>query len=254
MLRFLLNVLSIFIFLLNVNMTVLADEIIMLGAGQAPTENILKPIKEPFEKATGIWLYFAPCGPKVALTEMEKGKFDAALAGLSSDDWMNYIEAERSPVKDPTVFHDITVGKDKIKALVNKKNPVSELTKEQLKKIFTGRITSWKEIGGKDVPIIVVWTRFLGGNYLFTKTILDGEPLTRNIFEVNTSVDARMKIASTQWAIGLGPSAIIDPSIKAPKIPEVARPITLITKGEPSANVQKLIDFINGEGKKYIKE
>lgn len=48
---------------------------------------------------------------------------------------------------------------------------------------------------------------------------------------------------------------MVDDTVKAIKpSPEANSPILLITKGKPSAAVQKLIDFINAEGKKYIKE
>ena len=254
--KFFVSLIVIISFLSSISICV-ADEIIMLGAGQAATENILKPIKEPFEKAAKIWLYFVPYGPngpKVALMELEKGRFDAVLAGLSFEDWINFMETEGTDVKNLAVLQHVTVGKDKIKVLINKDNPVSELTKEQLKGIFTGKITNWKDVGGKDIHITVVWTKLLGGNYLFTKTILDGQPLIKNVTEVATSVDARQTIMSKPEAIGLGPLAIVSPSIKSPKTPEVSRPITLITKGKPSPNVQKLIDFIKGEGQKYIKQ
>lgn len=246
--------LTLIITLLMTSVGVFAEEILILGAGQAPVENILKPIKEPFEKATKIWLYFIPYGPKIALSQLEKGKVEAALGGLSFEDWMNLMEVEKAGVKDPSALHHVIVGKDKIKVLIQKDNPVSKLTKEQLKGIFTGKITNWKDVGGKDVPIVVVWTKFLGGNYLFSKTILDREPLTRNVIEVATSVDAREMIASKPGAIGLGPLAIVTRTIKSPETPPIERPITLITKGKPSPNVQKLIDFIKGEGQKYIKQ
>lgn len=251
--KFFVSLIVIITFLLSISICV-ADEIIMLGAGQAPTENILKPVKEPFEKTTKIWLYFVPCGPKVALVELEKGRFDAALAGLSFEDWMKFMETEGAGIKDPSVFQHVTVGKDKIKVLINKSNPVSKLTKEQLKGIFTGKITNWKDAGGKDMPIIVAWTKLLGGNYLFTKTILDGQPLTKNVIEVSTSVDARQVVLSKPGAIALAPLAIVSTAIKSPKTPEIERPITLITKGKPSPNVQKLINFIKGDGLKYIKQ
>jgi phosphate transport system substrate-binding protein len=251
--RFLLTLTMLIIFL-SLGFNVFAEEVIILGAGQAPVENILKPIKEPFEKDTKIWLYFIPYGPKVALMELEKGKVDAALGGLGFEDWMNFMEAERAGVKDPSVLQHVTVGEDKIKVLIHRDNPVSKLTKEQLKGIFTGKITNWKDVNGKDMPVIVVWTKFLGGNYLFSKTILDNQSLTKNVIEVATSVDARQMISSKPGAIGLGPLAIVSHTVKSPKTPEIKRPITLITKGKASPNVRKLIDFINGKGQKYIKK
>ena len=47
------------------------------------------------------------------------------------------------------------IGYDAIAVFVNKKNPVNNLTKEQIKGIFTGKIKNWKEVGGKDAPIRV---------------------------------------------------------------------------------------------------
>jgi phosphate transport system substrate-binding protein len=54
-------------------------------------------------------------------------------------------------------------------------------------------------------------------------------------------------------AIAIGPQGMLDDTVKSPETPEISRPITLITKGKPSPDVQKLIDFIKGEGQKYIK-
>jgi phosphate transport system substrate-binding protein len=195
-----------------------------------------------------------PYGPRVALMELEKGKVDAALGGLGFEDWMNFMEAEGVGVRDPSLLQHVTVGKDKIKVLIHRDNPVANLTKEQLKGIFTGKITNWKDVGGKDMPLIVVWTKFLGGNYLFAKTILDSHPLTKDIVEVGTSVDARQMVSSTPGAIGIGPLAVVSEIVKSPKTPEVERPITLITKGKPSPNVKILIDFIKEKGGKYVKQ
>jgi phosphate transport system substrate-binding protein len=229
-------------------------EEVRIGAGQAPTQNILQPIKTHFEGKTGIKLMINPCGPKIALEELEKGAVEIAMGGLGYEDWLSFMKKEGAEVKDTASLQHVIVGKDKVVVIVHKNNPVAKLSKEQLKGIFTGRIDNWKEVGGNDIPMIVVWTKLLGGNFLFTKTVLDGEGPTKDVLEVNTSEDARHTVMSNQEAIALGPLAIVDASVKSPEIPEVARPITLITKGKPSANVQKLIDFINGEGQKYVKQ
>jgi phosphate transport system substrate-binding protein len=61
-----------------------AGEEIKIGAGQAPTKNILEPIKTHFEKASGISLSIVPSGPKVALQELEKGTVEVPWEGSSS--------------------------------------------------------------------------------------------------------------------------------------------------------------------------
>lgn len=46
----------------------------------------------------------------------------------------------------------------------------------------------------------------------------------------------------------------VDDTIKVLEIPEMSSDIILVTKGKPSPNVRKLIDFIKGEGQKYIRQ
>lgn len=230
-------------------------EEIKIGAGAAPTENVLKPVKEPFEKATGIKLTVISSGPKIALQDLEKDALDAAAAGLGVDDWMALMKKEGAEVKDPGAFRPAAIGKDKIIVLVHKDNPVAKLSKEQLKGIFTGKTANWKEAGGKDLPVMVVWGKLIPGtNSMFSKHILDGEAVTKDVLDATTAEDVRQNVAANPEAVGIGPMAVVDGTVRSPETPEVARPITLLTKGAPSPKVQKLIDFIKGEGQKYIKQ
>ncbi len=229
-------------------------EDIKIGAGAAPTENVLKPIADAFEKASGIHLTIISSGPKIALQDLEKGSVDAAAAGLTFDDWMNLMKKEGSEVKDPSSLKQATIGKDRIVVLVHKENPVPKLSKEQLKGIFTGKIANWKEVGGKDLAIIVVWGKLIPGtNSLFVGKMLDGEQPAKEVLEATTADDVRQNVSSNPEAIGIGPVAIIDSSVRSPETPEISRPIILLTKGAPSPKVVKLLEFINGEGQKYIK-
>jgi phosphate transport system substrate-binding protein len=244
---------TIVTFLLTLSVSASAEEL-KVGAGQAPTANILTPIKEHFEKATGINLIIITDSPKYALMILEMGAVEAALGGLSFEDWIKYMKQEGEEIKDPSGLWHMIVGEDRIKVLIHKDNPVSKLTKDQLKGIFTGKITNWNEVGGKDIPIDVVWTKNLGGNIIFTKKILDIPLLRQDISEVEDSPFAKEFVKSNPGAIAIVPLGIVDDTIKSPETPEIKRPITIITKGKPSPNVQKLIDFIKGEGQKYIKQ
>lgn len=230
-------------------------EELKIGAGAAPTENILKPCKEKFEKTTGIQLVIIASGPKVALNDLDRGAVDAAAAGLSLDDWLALMKKEGSPVSDPAGLVANPIGKDRIVVLTNKENPVKSLSKDQLKGIFSGETASWKEVGGPDLPILVVWGKLIPGtNSMFTAKIMDGKPVTKEVLDATTADDVRQNVLANPSAVGIGPAAIADGSVNAPAIPEVARTITLITKGQPSAKVRKLLDFIKGEGQKYVKQ
>lgn len=81
------TLLRIFVLMLVMSLLIVnlctATEISVAGGG-APYDNVLVPIKEPFEKATGIKLNIIASGPKVALIDMDKKVRDALLVGLTS--------------------------------------------------------------------------------------------------------------------------------------------------------------------------
>lgn len=230
-----------------------ADEV-KIGAGAAPTENVLKPITQPLLKE-GISLYVSASGPKNAMMDLERGVVDAAAAGLTLQDWLNLMKKEGEPVKDPASLQWSLIGKDKIVVLVNKENPIGKLSKEQLQGIFSGKVDNWKDVGGADGPILVVWGKLVAGtNSMFVGKIMDGKEVTKEVIETMTAEDIRQNVASNPSAIGIGPLAVLDGSVKQVQSPEIGRDIILVTKGKPSAKVQKVIDFINGEGQKYVKK
>lgn len=236
--------------LLGVFLTVLCTtpavaEVVKIGAGAAPTENVLKPAEAAFEKATGLDLSITASGPKQAFIDLERGSVDAAAAGLSFDDWIALLKKEGIAVADPAIYKPVIIGKDKVIVIVHKDNPIAKLSKDQLIGIFTGKTTNWKEVGGKDAPVLVVWGGLTQGtNSMFVKRILDGANPTSEVIQATTAEDIRHNVASNPEAIGIGPQAIINQTVRSPETPELARPITLITKGEPKAGVTKLINFI----------
>ncbi|GAM08649.1 phosphate-binding protein PstS [Geobacter sp. OR-1] len=230
--------------MLFISSPLLAEEL-KIGAGAAPTENVLKPSKSAFEKATGINLTILASGPKQAFIDLDRGSVDAAAAGLSMDDWLALLKKEGVTISDPTTYQAVVIGKDRVIVIVHKDNPVTKLSKEQLTDIFSGKINNWKDVGGKDAPILVVWGGLTQGtNSMFVKHIMAGAKPTTDVITATTAEDIRQNIAANPEAIGIGPQAIVNATVRSPETPEVARPITLITKGAPSPKVKKLLDFL----------
>lgn len=241
-----------FIFLCCVN--VQADEI-KIGGGAGPVEGILKPIKEAFEKATGIKLTINSYGAQIAFRLLDKGELDAATAGLSFEELMEEINKEKISISNPSAFFHTIIGSGKIYTIVNKNNSINHLTKEQLKNILTGKIKNWKDVGGVDSIIMVVLNKNNPGtNNAVMKIVLDGESFAKDALYVGSVGDLRHILSTNTEAIAFGPHALADMTAKFIEAPEISRPIILITKGKPSSKIQKLIDFINKDGGKYIKD
>lgn len=243
------------LFLMMAATTGVYAEEIKVGGGGAPIDSIMKPVKEPFGKASGITLNLVFSSATLSLKQLINGELDASTAGLGYDDLLAAAKKENITVADPAAYVPTTIGKGKIYTIVHKDNPVTQLTKEQLKGIFTGKITSWKEVGGNDAPIIVVLSKINPAtNAAYKKLALDDAPYTTDILDAGRFEDLRDKVASTPEAIGFGPATMLDKTAKTLETPEFSRPIILVTKGKPSPKVEKLIDFIKGEGQKYVKQ
>lgn len=228
---------------------------IKLGGGGAAIASVFAPVKDAFEKATGHNLIILQSTPARGLADMITGKLDVAVAAVPLDSMA--AGAEKDGVKvDKTALQQLEIGTNKVVVYVHPSNQVSTLTKEQMKGLFTGKITNWKDVGGKDSPVIVVWGKNSPGqNALFTKIILDGEKIVAENLETTDYKGIKDSVSANPEAVGIDPLGMADASVKAVKpSPEVTAPIRIVTKGAPSAPVQKLIDFIKAEGKKYIKE
>lgn len=232
--------------------TALAEEI-KVGAGAAPTENVFNKIKEPLEKATGVALTIISNGPEQALKDLDAGLVDAAAGGITFPDWMDMMTKANYPVPDKSIYKNRVIGKDIVKVLTNKDVTVKNLSKEQLTSIFTGKAKNWSEVGGPNLPIVVVTgTKIPGTLKVFQKQILEGAEYTKDAVESTDAAEMKNKVVATSGAVCLGPMAKVDATINAPEIPEVGRPITIITKGEPAGGVKKMLDYIRGEGQQFI--
>jgi len=226
---------------------------VKIGAGASASEDIFKKMIEPMEKSIGIKLVIISDGPSAALRSLDNDLVMAAVGGLSFQDWMAMMEKEGDKPRKPAEYTYREIGKSIIKVIANKGILVKKLSKDQLRGIFTGKITNWKEIGGADVPLKIVYgIKIPGTNTMFQKEIMDGEPYAKNVLEASTAPDVKAKVVATPGAIGLSVTSLVDETVSAPEIPEVGRPVTMITKGEIPFSMQKVLDYMRGEGQKYI--
>lgn len=170
------------------------------------------------------------------------------------------------------------IAYDGIAVIVNPSNEVSDLTSEQIKKIFEGEITNWKEVGGNDADIVVVSREAGSGTRsafeeLMKLTKKDGDNEISSIKADALIADSngaiKANLASKSNAISYMSEGYIDDTVKPLKVDNVdctvdniksgdykiSRPLLLVTKGEISKEAQALIDcFLSDEGQKIASE
>lgn len=234
-----------------------AAESITLIGGSTSISTVINPVKAAFEKKTGITLNAIAAGSKIALQKLDAGDSEVATAGHTFEELIGNIKKDKIALKNP--IENLNVIKlaepANYSVIVNAANPVAKLSKEQLEGIFTGKVTNWKEVGGKDAAILCVVSNLSpGSNEVFAKTFLGGKKIAIDTLDASNAADLLQNIATNADAIGYLPAAMIDASVKGIEtLPMKSSPIIMLTVGKPSPKVQKLADFILGEGAKYIK-
>ncbi len=230
-----------------------ADEV-RVGGGGASMATVFRPVKAHFEKDTGGIMVIAQSTPKNGLIDLLNGTVDIATAAVPFDSMVKGAEKEGVKV-DTALLESRVVAKNRTVLLVHPSNPVQALTKEQVKGIFTGKIVSWKEVGGSDTPILVAWGKLTPGqNAQFSKIILDGEPVLKDIIDTTDYFGIKDTVAATPEAIGIDPFALgVDGTVKTIATePPLSSDVIVVTKGKPTAKVQKLLSYVSGAGTKYI--
>lgn len=167
---------------------------------------------------------------------------------------------------------EVTIAVDGIGVVVNKNNPVKNLTLEQIKDIFTGKITNWSEVGGEDKEIVVVSREEGSGTRTAFQEILNysTEDTVKNAIVNNSTGATKVMVEENDNAIGYMSIGYIDDSIASVNVDgveatadnvksgeyKIQRPFLLVYKeGALSEEGQEFIDFIlSDKGQAIVAE
>ncbi|MDR1830105.1 MAG: PstS family phosphate ABC transporter substrate-binding protein [Candidatus Fibromonas sp.] len=111
---------------------------------------------------------------------------------------------------------EVIIAYDALAVVVNPKNKVSNLTREQLEGIFTGKITNWKEVGGDDLKIVAYSRETSSGTYEFFKEeVLKKKDYMAGIQSMPATGTIVQSVSQTPGAIGYIGLAYLDKKVKA---------------------------------------
>ena len=103
---------------------------------------------------------------------------------------------------------EITVAKDGLSVYVNDSNPLTELTMDQLKQIFTGKVDNWKDVGGADAKIIPYSRENSSGTYVFFKEhVLQNADYTPRAQAMPGTAAVVNAVVKEKFGIGYGGAA-----------------------------------------------
>ena len=192
--------------------------------------------------------------PVVAETEAGTADIASSSRGLNADE-------------QDLGLTPIVIAHDGIAVIVNDDNPVDNLSTEQLRDIYAGKITNWKEVGGEDLRIQVInRDEASGTREAFRTIVMDGTPFDRRSAVLSGTGQVRDVVSRSRGAIGYISLGFVDSlnaktSVKAVSVNHVeasektvasggypiSRDLYFFVKGAPSQQAQDYIDYVTSE-------
>ena len=183
--------------------------------------------------------------------------------------------SERSKLKQrySSLGVEIKTAKDGISVYLNENNPIGELSLDQIKAIYTGTITNWKDLGGEDTKIILYGRENSSGTYVyFRDVVLKGQDYAGSMQTMPGTAAVVNAIANDKNGIGYG-GAAYGKGIKFVKVKKdasspgyeptaenvtaglypIARYLYMYVRNKPTGATKKFIDWIlSDEGQAVV--
>jgi phosphate transport system substrate-binding protein len=160
------------------------------------------------------------------------------------------------------------IARDGLVLIVNPKNPIKNLTSDQIRDIYTATITDWSQLGGSKSKInIIAREEGSGTRSAFTELLMDKAEITPKAIVQDSNGAVRQLVADDPNAIGFISLGLVNDKVKALHLDGIeatrenimngsyslSRPFLFVTNGEPTGLAKKFIDFtLSSEGQKLL--
>lgn len=217
--------------------------------GSTSMEKVIGALGESFmANNEGVNFTYNPTGSGSGITAVSEGRCDIGLSSRALKD-----EEKAGGLVETVLAYD------GIAIIVNNDNPVTNISLEDLTKVYTGEITNWKELGGSDSEIVLIGREAGSGTRDGFETITNTKDLCQYRQELTSTGDVITTVSTNPDAIGYASLASVKDSVKALTVDGVTateatikdgsypiqRPFVLVTKSGVtlSKTAQSFYDF-----------
>lgn len=229
-----------------------SDDVITMS-GSTSMEKLCNTLKEEYMNKTGVEIDVQFTGSGAGIQAVSEGTVNIG----------NSSRALKEEEKAKGISENI-VALDGIGIIVDKANTVTDISKDNLAKVYKGEIKNWSELGGADEPIVVIGREAGSGTRGAFEEILSVEDNCVYAQEISSTGAVMAKVASTPGAIGYVSLDVIDDTVSTLKVDgieatadnikngtyTIQRPFVMATKGaisEQSQTVQDFFNYLNSE-------
>lgn len=230
-------------------------------SGSTTVQPLAEKLAEAFmTENAGVRIDVQGGGSSVGVKAAAEGTSDIGMASREIKD------SELTEFPNLKVF---VIARDGIAIVTHPDTPVSDLTIDQVRDIFSGKITNWKDVGGEEQSIILVSREEGSGTRAAFEEMVMGEGVliaASSILQPSNG-SIRTTVTTTPNSIGFLSFGYLDDTVKtisingvAPTEPNavngtypIVRPLNMLTNGEPTGVVKAFLDFILSEaGQKIV--
>jgi len=219
----------------------------------------------------GTQIHVTGGGSGVGIAALINGTTDVAASSRP----IKTSEIDKLKARFATRGVGIPIARDGLAVYLNTANTVQELSLQQLRDIYTGKVTNWKDVGGKDAPIILYSRENSSGTYgYFKDNVLMGNDYSPRAQTLQGTAAVVNAVSKDPNGIGYGGaayakgvkfakvkkdarSAAFSPSLETVRSGDypISRYLYLYLRTNPSGDAKKFIDWsLTAEGQKIVTE
>ena len=205
--------------------------------GSTSMEKVIGALSESYMAANkDVTVNYNPTGSGAGITAVQEGTCDIGLSSRALKD-----EEKAAGLKETVLAYD------GIAIIVHPDNPVSDLSIEQIAKLYTGEITNWKDVGGSDAEVVLIGREAASGTRDGFESITGTKDKCQYRQELTSTGDVITAVSQNPDAIGYASLAAIKDSVKALSVDGVTPGETTVKDG--SYLVQRPFVLVTVEGK-----
>ena len=205
--------------------------------GSTSMEKVIGALSESYMAANkDVTVNYNPTGSGAGITAVQEGTCDIGLSSRALKD-----EEKAAGLKETVLAYD------GIAIIVHPDNPVSDLSIEQIAKLYTGEITNWKDVGGSDAEVVLIGREAASGTRDGFESITGTKDKCQYRQDLPSTGDVITAVSQNPDAIGYASLAAIKDSVKALSVDGVTPSETTVKDG--SYQVQRPFVLVTVEGK-----
>ena len=205
--------------------------------GSTSMEKVIGALSESFmAQNSGVTVNYNPTGSGSGITAVQEGTCDIGLSSRALKD-----EEKSAGLKETVLAYD------GIAIIVHPDNPVSDLSVDQLAKLYTGEITNWKDVGGNDAEVVLIGREAASGTRDGFESITGTKDKCQYRQELTSTGDVITAVSQNPDAIGYASLASVKDSVKALNVDGVTPSEATVKDG--SYKVQRPFVLVTMEGK-----